>query len=34
MAQKVRAHVMAWAQRALLKAHGGMAKAALTTDVA
>ena len=34
MTQKVGAHVMARAQRALLKAHGGMAKAALTTDVA
>jgi hypothetical protein len=34
MGQKVRAHVIARAQCALLKAHGGMAKAALTRDVA
>ncbi len=31
--QKVRAHVAARAQCALLKAHGGMTKAALTRDV-
>ena len=30
MAQKLMAHVVARAQCALLKAHGGMAKAALT----
>jgi hypothetical protein len=34
MAQKLIAHVVARAQCALLKAHGGMAKAALTRDVA
>ncbi len=32
MAQKLMAHVVARAQCALLKAHGGMAKAALTRD--
>ena len=34
MAQKLMAHVMARAQCALLKAHDGTAKAALTRDVA
>ena len=34
MAQKLMAHVVARAQCSLLKAHGGMAKAALTRDVA
>jgi hypothetical protein len=34
MARKVRAHVMVRAQCALLKAHGDMAKDALTRDVA
>jgi hypothetical protein len=34
MPQKLMAHVVARAQFALLKAHGGMAKAALTRDVA
>jgi hypothetical protein len=34
MAQKLMAHVMAWAQCALVKAHGGLAKVALTRDVA
>jgi len=34
MAQKLMAHVVALAQCGLLKAHGGIAKAALTRDVA
>jgi hypothetical protein len=34
MAQKLRAHFMARAHCTLVKAHGGMAKAALTRDVA
>ena len=34
MAQKLMAHVVARAQCALLKAHGGMAKAALTRAIA
>jgi hypothetical protein len=34
MAQKLMAHVMPGAQCALVKAHGGTAKAALTRDVA
>jgi hypothetical protein len=34
MAQKLMAHVVVRAQCALLKAHGGMAKAARTGDVA
>ena len=34
MAEKLMADVVARAQFALLKAHGGMAKAALTRDVA
>lgn len=34
MAQRLMAHVVAQAQCALLKAHGGIAKAALTRDVA
>jgi hypothetical protein len=34
VAQKVRAYVVARPQCALLKAHGGMAKAALIGDVA
>ena len=34
MAQKLRARAMARAQWALVKAHGGMVKGALTRDVA
>jgi hypothetical protein len=34
MAQKLRAHVMARPLCTLVKAHGGMAKAALARDVA
>jgi hypothetical protein len=34
MAQKLMAHAVARAQCALLKAHGGITKAALTRDVA